>query len=92
MDGRSEQVFFDDPALDRALGMVMALAAELYVTRDRLRSLERVLEETGVLEAGRLDAYRPDEAERAALAEDRDAFVAHLMESLMGVQAAKGIT
>lgn len=92
MNARPEQVFFDDPALDRALGMVMHLAAELYVTRDRLRSLERVLEQQGLIEDGQLDNYHPDEAERAALIEDRDAYVTHLMQGLMGLQSAKGIT
>jgi len=92
MDQRPEQVFFDDPAMDRALGMIMHLAAELYVTRDRLRSLEKILEQRGLVEEGQLDRYRPDETERRALAEDRDAFVAHLMEIVMGRQAANGIT
>ncbi len=92
MDSPPEQVFFDDPAMDRALGMIMHLAAELHVTRDRLRSLEKVLEQKGLLEQGQLDHYRPDETERRVLAEDRDAFVAHLMETIVGRQAAKGIT
>ena len=36
---RPEQTFFDDPALDRAFGVVMALATEGYVQHDRLRAL-----------------------------------------------------
>jgi len=30
-----EQIFFNDPALDRAFGVVMALATEVYVLKDR---------------------------------------------------------
>jgi len=30
-----EQTFFPDPALDRAFGVVMALATEVWVLRDR---------------------------------------------------------
>lgn len=92
MTARPEQVFFNDPALDRAMGVIMDLAAELYVTRDRLRCLERVLELKGLLEPGRLDSYQPTEEERAAITADRDAFVAHLMQHMTGQQVAKGIT
>ena len=31
----AEQTFFEDPALDRAFGVVMALATEVYVLRNR---------------------------------------------------------
>jgi len=63
-----EQTFFEDPALDRALAMIMVLAAELAVTRDRLRSLEVLLQNAGTISAGALDSYRPEPAEEAALA------------------------
>ena len=46
---RPEQTFFDDPALDRAFGVVMALATEVYVQRDRLRALERQLQAPNVI-------------------------------------------
>ena len=35
---RPEQVFFADPAIDRMMGVVMALAGEVYVLRDRVRA------------------------------------------------------
>ena len=35
-----EQTFFEDPAIDRLMGVTMALAAEVYVLRERLRALE----------------------------------------------------
>lgn len=88
-EDRPEQVFFDDPALDRAFGVVMALATEVYVLRDRLRALEGKLEEKGVIEIADLDA-EPGDDERLAAAEDRDAFVEGLMINLLGKQQAKG--
>ena len=36
--------FFPDPNVDRVLGVVMKLAAEVYMLRDRLSTVERVLE------------------------------------------------
>ena len=60
-----------------------ALAAELYLTRDRLRALERTLEGSGALTPGVLDAYKPAPEEAAALTADRDAFVASLLEHVV---------
>ena len=81
-----EQTFFTDPALDRAFGVVMALAQEVWVLRDRVAAMEAQLAERGVLDVGRLSA-EPSRDEHGA---EREAFVAHLMQSLSGVQQAKG--
>ena len=86
---RPEQTFFPDPALDRTLGIVMALATEVYVLRDRLFALERQLAESGSLDRARL-AAAPSAEEAADAEADREAFVAHLMAPVLGVQASKG--
>ena len=86
---RPEQTFFEDPALDRAFGVVMALATEVYVLRDRLRAMENRLSEAGVLTEGVLDA-EPSPEERASVVADRDAFVRHLMDNLKGEQVSRG--
>lgn len=36
---KPEQRFFEDPALDRIMGVTMALAAELFVLRSQVRRL-----------------------------------------------------
>ncbi len=89
---KPEQTFFADPAIDRLLAMVMTLAAELHVTRDRLRSLEATLEKAGVVAPGALDGYRPDATEAAALKADREAFVAELMQQTLGMEVSLGAT
>ena len=81
-----EQTFFPDPALDRAFGVVMALAQEVWVMRDRLAAMEAQLAERGVLQVEKLNA-EPAGDERAT---EREAFVQHLMQNLLGVQQAKG--
>jgi hypothetical protein len=86
---RPEQTFFADPALDRAFGVVMALATEVYVLRDRLAALEAQLAARGLLDRAGLEA-EPSPEEVAARAADRDAFVEHLMHHLLGRQVAKG--
>lgn len=85
-----EQTFFADPALDRAMGVVMALATEVYVLRERLAALEAKLAESGALAAGTLDAEPSAEA-LAAAAADRTAFVAHILEPLLGEAASKSL-
>ncbi|MHA1536224.1 MAG: hypothetical protein ACTSUD_01600 [Alphaproteobacteria bacterium] len=89
LEDRPEQTFFEDPALDRAFGVVMALATEVYVLRDRLRALEGKLDEKGVIDRAELGA-EPGEDERLEAAEDREAFVEGLMINLLGKQQAKG--
>ena len=85
-----EQSFFEDPALDRAMGVIMALATEVYVLRDRLRALEAELTARGVVPQGAL-AAEPAPAAIAATAADRAAFVAHLLEPLLGEAASKSL-
>lgn len=58
--------YFDDPAADKLLSMLMATLQELAVTRERLDSIERLLEEKDVLSRADIEAFRPD---RAAAAE-----------------------
>lgn len=82
-----EQQFFPDPALDRAFGVVMALAQEVWVLKDRVAALEAQLAARGALDVAELNA-EPQSDERAA---EREEFVRHLMQNLLGVQQAKGI-
>ena len=81
-----EQTFFPDPALDRAFGVVMALAQEVWVLRDRVAGLEAQLAERGLVDVAKLDE-EPRTDPRAA---ERDAFVAHLLQNLLGAQQSKG--
>jgi len=85
-----EQTFFADPAIDRVLGVAMTLAAEVWVLRDRVRALEALLVAGGQLVPGALDAYAPSADEAEAIAKDREAFTAALMENLLGRQVSKG--
>ena len=82
-----EQTFFADPALDRLMGITMALASEVYVLRSRLRQLERALDAGGVLPAGgAASSAELAQAER----QDADAFVAHILQAALGDQQARG--
>lgn len=56
------------PGEDRLLAMISSLAAELSVTRERLDTVERLLEAAGVLDRAAIDAY--DAPAEAAAARD----------------------
>lgn len=45
---------------DQAMAMIAALASELVVARERIDTLERVLEEGGMLDRARIEGYRPE--------------------------------
>lgn len=51
--------FFDDPAVERVLNITMAVGMELAVVRERLDSLERILEEKGIMTREELETYVP---------------------------------
>jgi hypothetical protein len=86
----AEQVFFKDPAIDRLMGVTMALATELYVLRDRLRALETQLMDKGAVDAQSLNQEVAPEV-LAQHQADRDAFVAHLLSPLLGQESSRGI-
>lgn len=85
----TEQIFFDDPAMDALLGIVMALAAEHYVLRDRVRALEEQLGEAGQIDPSALSTT-PAPEERVSAQEDASAFVADLLRPILGIQESLG--
>lgn len=51
--------FFDDPDVERLLNMVMALAMELAVVRQRLDAVERLLEARALLPRAAIESFTP---------------------------------
>ena len=52
--------FFDDPAIDKLLAMLLAMAGELSVLSDRHDTLERITEEKGLISRKEIESYEPD--------------------------------
>ena len=71
--------FFRDPTVDRMLGVVMELAAEVYVLRDRLHTVEQLLKRSGALDLTELERYEPTDTERAQRLAERDALIARIL-------------
>ena len=55
--------FFDDPAVERVLNITMAIGMELAVARERVDTLERLLEEKGILSREEISSYTPTSKE-----------------------------
>ena len=85
-----EQVFFSDPAIDRMFGVLMTLATEHYVLRNRVRALEEQLADRGVVDRSRLSA-EPGAGEAEEIAADAAEFVAALMDHVLGVQRSTSV-
>ncbi len=50
--------FFADPSVDKVIAMVMGLAGEVAVMRDRLDTLERLLARAGVVPRTAIDDFK----------------------------------
>ena len=54
--------FFDDPDVERVLSITMAVAGELAVLRQRLDTIEELLEIRGSVTRADIEAFKPDPA------------------------------
>ena len=73
-----EPAFFDNPAIDNLIAVTMELGAELWVQRERMRVIERLLAERGVVTAEAIEQYVMSADEAARVQTERDAFVKRL--------------
>ncbi|MFC3228129.1 hypothetical protein ACFOGJ_12860 [Marinibaculum pumilum] len=76
--------FAPDPNTDRLVSMLMALAGEVWVLRERLDTAERLLADSGALPAGAIDAFRP----APDLAAEREAARAAYLDRILWIVSA----
>lgn len=74
--------YFEDPAIDRLLSMVLALASEVSVLRERLDTVERLLERSGALRREDIERYVPDRAAGEERGLATKAMIARVMRGL----------
>lgn len=70
--------FYDAPGMDQAMSMILVLANEWSVLRDRLDTLERVLQAHGINAAQAIEAFQPDQAALEEREARRQDFLARL--------------
>ncbi len=73
--------YFSDPAIDKLLSMTLTLMEELSVTRDRLDTVERLLDSRKLLVRGRIDRFVPDAAASTERGARRTAFVERVLRA-----------
>jgi len=84
MIGAKKKHQFEDPVMDILLGIVVSLANEVYVLRDRLRIIEKMLEAKGTISRADVEAYKPTPEEEEEIRKDNDAFIARLFRVFEG--------
>ena len=73
--------YFEDPAVEKNLSITLALAGEVAVLRDRLDSIERLLEAGQPLSRAAIDGFVPDAGVRA----ERDAWRERYLENVLRI-------
>ena len=74
--------YFADPATDKLLQMVVTLAGELSVVRDRLDLVERLATEAGAFDRSDLESMQLTEADLSERDASRGNFVARVLRVL----------
>ncbi len=80
--------FFDARGVDYLMHMVMVLTQELSVTRDRLDTLEHLIEDKELLKRTDFDRFAPDQACLEEREKNRQALIKNLF-SVMDQEAAE---
>ncbi len=75
--------FFDHSVIDNLIAVTMELGAELWVQRERLRVIEQLLGEHGVVTREAIEQYEASPEERERVRRERDAFVQRLYGLLL---------
>jgi hypothetical protein len=71
--------FFDDPSVDKLLAMLLALCGEVSVVKDQLDTLERLIDEKGMITHDEIDRYQPTKAVLAEREERREQYLNQIL-------------
>jgi uncharacterized Zn finger protein len=72
-------IFFADPSVDKVIAMVMGLAGEVAVMRDRLDTLERLLAHAGVVSRSAIDDFKISSTVAVERAHWRESFLSEVL-------------
>lgn len=71
--------FFQDPNVDKVIAMVMGLAGEVSVMRDRMDTMERLLEKEAGIKRSAIDSYKPSAKVMSERAAWREQFLSEVL-------------
>ena len=73
--------FFDEPAVERVMNISLAIATEVAVMRERMDTIERLLEAKGSLNTSEIEAFVPTDEQ----AEERQLWHARYAARIMRI-------
>jgi hypothetical protein len=76
------QAFFETDAVDQLMSMVLELAAEHWVLRERVFAIERAADELGLKLSAAVENYKFTDTEQATLGAMRKTMIDNLMRTL----------
>ena len=76
------QSFFDSDAVDQLMSMVLELAAEQWVLRERMFVVEQAAGKLGLKLADAVESYELTDTEKSTLASMRATMIENLMRSV----------
>lgn len=71
--------FFDDPSIDQMMTFFFELMTEVAVLRERTDTIERLLDDKGLVSRADIEAYRADAAVETERTEWRNAYFQRVM-------------
>ncbi len=85
-DGKNP-VYFDNPMIDALVSVVMELGAAQWVQHERLRIMEKLLSEKGLVTTEMIEKYAPSDEERNAAKTARDEFIGRIYNAFSKLNA-----
>ncbi len=82
--------YFEDPATDKLLAIVVSLVSEVSVLRDRLDTVESLIEKEKLFSRDDIETFEPSEEQRTVREERRAEYldrVFHIIQSELDEQA-----
>ncbi len=77
-----DPVYLENPVLDATVRMLVELAAQVWIERERRLSLEALLEQRGLLPREAIESLRPDPELATRLREERNRFIEDVFKEL----------
>ena len=74
--------FFPESGADESVTMILELMSEVWVVKERLYALEKVVEDAGLSVADQLEAWKPTDEQAGELDEQRKRFIQTVLRSL----------
>lgn len=80
-----DPVYLNDPIQDATVRMMLELAAQVWIERERRLTLESLLESKGVVAYDEIERHAPDAALAARLKDERARFLEDVFKELRRV-------